>query len=165
MNLQWPSPDTRIRIARKSFIWRSNAQSAFQSVAARGAASRASAHGSPGCYSSGLGSRSAARRLPKARVSQDSPAPLNASFDSILKGWMTEHQVAAASLAVMKDGRIVATSGYGGMNANSPARIASLSKAITAVCIARLVDQGRLSFTTTLGAVLAKTFQAVRPTG
>ena len=72
---------------------------------------------------------------------------------------MTEHQVAAASLAVMKDGRIAATSGYGGMNANSPARIASLSKAITAVCIARLVDQGRLSFTTTLGAVLAKTFQ------
>jgi len=89
---------------------------------------------------------------------QDS-AQSSAGFDSILKSWMAEHQIPAASLAAMKDKRIVTTLGYGGMNAAAPARIASLSKAITAVCIARLVDQGRLSFTTPLGGVLANTFR------
>src|SRR5262245_53066622 len=81
----------------------------------------------------------------RAQDVQERSAQTNAGFDSALKSWMTEHQIPAASLAVMKDKRIVTTLGYGGMNAAAPARIASLSKAITAVCIARLVDQGRLS--------------------
>src|SRR5262245_47015490 len=58
------------------------------------------------------------------------PAPLNNAFDSALKSWMPAHQIPAVSLAAMKDGRIVTTLGYGGMNASGPARIASLSKAI-----------------------------------
>ena len=97
--------------------------------------------------------------MPQGVRVQDHPAQLNAGFDSLLRNWMSEHQIAAASLAAMKDKRIVTTLGYGGMNAAAPARIASLSKAITAVCVARLVDQGRLSFTTPLGAVLANTFR------
>src|SRR5262249_1515814 len=47
---------------------------------------------------------------------------------------------------------------YGDMSPYQPARVASLSKAVTAVCIARLIDDGKLSFTTTLGTVLADTF-------
>lgn len=79
---------------------------------------------------------------------------LNTSFTE----WMSAYQVPAASVAMMQDGRLVSTFGFGGMNAAAPARIASLSKAITAVCVARLVDAGRLSFTTPLGTVLARTF-------
>jgi CubicO group peptidase (beta-lactamase class C family) len=94
-------------------------------------------------------------------------ARISASFDALLRVWMTEHQVPAASLAATKDGQLITTLGYGGMDANRPERIASLSKAITGVCIARLVDEGRLSFTTRLGMVLANAFrrfgQAVDP--
>ena len=71
---------------------------------------------------------------------------------------MSHSQIPAASVAIMKDGRLVSTSGLGGMNAATPARIASLSKAITGICVAQLVDAGRLSFTTPLGTVLARTF-------
>ena len=106
-----------------------------------------------------LGTPARAQAVPQAVRVPDRPAQLNAEFDSLLRGWMTDHQIAAASLAAMKDKRIVTTLGYGGMTAAGPARIASLSKAITAVCIARLVDQGRLSFTTQLGVVLANAFR------
>ncbi len=68
------------------------------------------------------------------------------------------YHVPAASGAIMDNGRLTSTFGFGGMDAAVPARIASLSKAITAVCIANLVDAGRLSFTTPLGSVLARTF-------
>jgi CubicO group peptidase (beta-lactamase class C family) len=80
------------------------------------------------------------------------------NFAVPLRQWMSEHQVPAASAAIMKGDRLVSTAGFGGMNAAMPARIASLSKAITGVCIAQLVDAGRLSFTATLGTVLGQTF-------
>jgi CubicO group peptidase (beta-lactamase class C family) len=106
-----------------------------------------------------IGTTAHAQGVPQAMRVQEQPAQLNAGFDTALRGWMGEHQIPAASLAAMKDRRIVTTLGYGGMNAAAPARIASLSKAITAVCIARLVDQGRLSFTAPLGVVLANLFR------
>src|SRR4051812_34947021 len=82
-----------------------------------------------------------------AQIARVQPAALaGVPFDVTLRDWMAEHQVPAASLAATKNGKIVATVGFGGMQATSPARIASLSKAITAVCVARLIDEGRLSF-------------------
>jgi CubicO group peptidase (beta-lactamase class C family) len=83
---------------------------------------------------------------------------LSPHFGASLTEWMSLHQAPAASVAIMKGDRLMSTSGFGGMAAATPARIASLSKAITGVCVARLVEAGRLSFTTTLGSVLAKTF-------
>jgi CubicO group peptidase (beta-lactamase class C family) len=80
-------------------------------------------------------------------------------LDATVSEWMQQHQVKAASLAVMHDGRIVKTSGYGGMDAGKPASMASLSKAVTGVCIARLIDEGHLSFSTPLGVVLSGAFQ------
>jgi CubicO group peptidase (beta-lactamase class C family) len=90
---------------------------------------------------------------------QSNSAETIATLDRSLRGWMQEHHISAASLAVMKDKVVVGSFGYGGMSAAKPARIASLSKAITAVCIARLIDEGRLSFTTPLGTVLAGSFR------
>jgi len=95
-----------------------------------------------------------------ARV-QPAAALAGVPFDITLRDWMVEHQVPAASLAAMKNGKIVATVGAGGMQATGPARIASLSKAITAVCVSRLIDEGRLSFKAPLGNLLAKQFQAL----
>ena len=90
-----------------------------------------------------------------ARVT-DSQA--TSSLNTSLREWMSLHNVPAGSVAIMKDGRLISTFGVGGMQAHIPARIASLSKAITAICIAQLVDSGRLSFTTPLGSVLGRTF-------
>jgi CubicO group peptidase (beta-lactamase class C family) len=59
----------------------------------------------------------------------------------------------------MQDGNLVGSFGFGGWQPGQPQRIASLSKAITGVCVARLAQEGRLAFRDTLGAVLAKTFQ------
>jgi CubicO group peptidase (beta-lactamase class C family) len=75
-----------------------------------------------------------------------------------LRQWMKSHQVPSASVAIMQGDRLVSAAGFGGMAPTAPTRIASLSKAITAVCVAQLVDAGRLSFTTPLGTALARTF-------
>jgi CubicO group peptidase (beta-lactamase class C family) len=104
-----------------------------------------------------LGSQALAQ---PASVSRPS-AQIAASFDVAITSWMAQYRIPAASLAVMNNGRIVTTLGYGGMDANTRGHIASLSKAITAVCIGRLVDAGRLSFTATLGAVLQRAFQTL----
>lgn len=84
--------------------------------------------------------------------------PLTSTLNPSFREWMSLYQIPAGSVAVMKDGRLASAFGFGGMTAATPARIASLSKAITAVCVARLVDAGRLSFTAPLGTVLARTF-------
>src|SRR5258706_8023539 len=81
-------------------------------------------------------------------VRADMPVPdaLDASF----REWMAANHLSSAELAVMKNGRPARSFGYGGWTADQPEVVASLSKAGTAVCIARLVAAGRLSFTTTL---------------
>jgi|SRR5215470_5792549 len=90
-------------------------------------------------------------------------AQVATSLDATMREWMREYSVPAAALAAMKDGTIVKSLGYGGMHPAQPARIASLSKAITGVCIARLIDEGRLSFTTPLATVFAGTFRKLGP--
>jgi CubicO group peptidase (beta-lactamase class C family) len=93
----------------------------------------------------------------EARAVERQPPDISAP----LRQWMAFHHVPTASVAIMQGDRLVSTSGFGGMQATTPARIASLSKAITAICVAQLVDAGRLSFTTTLGTALARTFARV----
>jgi hypothetical protein len=44
-----------------------------------------------------------------------------ATLDGSLRGWMEEHYIAAASLAVMKNKVIVGSFGYGGMSPAKPA--------------------------------------------
>jgi len=92
-----------------------------------------------------------------ARADMPVPDALDASF----REWLAANHLSSAELAVMKNGRPARSFGYGGWTADQPEVVASLSKAITAVCIARLVDAGRLSFTTTLGDVLTKDFEAL----
>lgn len=86
-----------------------------------------------------------------------------AQMDRQFTEWIEQNRVAQASLAVMKDGQIVHRFGYGGFQSSSLANIASLSKAITAVCVGRLIEEGRISFTTTLGEVLAPLFAKKAP--
>jgi CubicO group peptidase (beta-lactamase class C family) len=76
-----------------------------------------------------------------------------------LRAWMQQYHVPTSSLAVLKDGALTGSFGYGGWEPEQKHRLASLSKAITGVCIARLAQQGRLAFSDKLGTLLANTFQ------
>ena len=96
---------------------------------------------------------------PALSVRAEAAAP--DALDATIREWMALNRVTKAGLAVMKDGTLAKSYDHGGWTAAQPQVIASLSKAITAVCIARLIDQGRLSFATTLGQVLGKQFQAL----
>jgi CubicO group peptidase (beta-lactamase class C family) len=72
---------------------------------------------------------------------------------------MSKNALTTGSLATMKNVVVVKSFGYGNLQASQPVQIASLSKAVTAVCIAHLIDEGKLSFTAPLGMVLAQTFK------
>jgi CubicO group peptidase (beta-lactamase class C family) len=76
-------------------------------------------------------------------------------FDAAMRRWMTTHTVPRASVAVMRDGRLVFVSGYDGRNANERVPVWSLSKAITALCIASLIKEKRLGLGDPIGRPLA----------
>jgi CubicO group peptidase (beta-lactamase class C family) len=97
----------------------------------------------------------------QAGLSLRADAAVPDALDASIREWMALNHLGKAGLAVMKAGKLAKSFDHGGWTADQPQVIASLSKAITAVCIARLIDQGRLSFTTNLGQVLGKQFQAL----
>lgn len=78
---------------------------------------------------------------------------LAASFDSIARSAMDEQAIPGMSIAVVKDGRVLAERGYGwaSLEKQVPAtaatqyQVASVGKQFTAAAVLRLVEQGRLS--------------------
>src|SRR5262249_30178832 len=93
--------------------------------------------------------------LPSAHAKTSNDAREFKALRNARREWVHKNEVPAASAAMMKPGLRTRGLRYGGMLPTDPGRIASMSKAITAVCVARLIDDGRLSFTTRAGAVLA----------
>src|SRR5262245_16161969 len=75
--------------------------------------------------------------LPAAPRAQDGTV---AVFDQVFQGWMQRHGVSRGLFAISRRGRIVHDKGFG-MPADAPVPVASLSKAVTAVCVATLVQQ------------------------
>src|SRR5262249_14126100 len=82
-----------------------------------------------------------------------------AELDASIGEWTRIYHVPAAALAVMKNGRLVGAFSHGGMSPTQPAHLGSLSKAITAVCVSRLIDQGLLSFNQPLGLAIPDAFR------
>lgn len=81
------------------------------------------------------------------------------AFDGVFRDWMSRHRIARGVLAVGHGERLVLVRGYGGLDPAAPVPIASLSKAITGLCVATLVRAGKLSFSATLGEVLGPFFK------
>jgi CubicO group peptidase (beta-lactamase class C family) len=81
------------------------------------------------------------------------------AFDKAFQAWMQKNKVASATLAVAREGRLVLAKNYNGWKGESPGLLASLSKAVTAVCIGTLVDGGKLTFDSRVGDVLADYFR------
>ena len=80
-------------------------------------------------------------------------------FDDAMRTWRAAHGVSRASVAVMHDDRLVFAAGYGGRGANERVPVWSLSKAITALCIATLIRDEKLSFLDPIGRLLAPVFR------
>jgi len=78
------------------------------------------------------------------------------------KAWATKWDIHDTSVAIMRGERLIGALGIG-HSARSAVPIASESKAITAMCIARLIDAGELRFNTPLRVPLADYFAAHPP--
>jgi CubicO group peptidase (beta-lactamase class C family) len=77
------------------------------------------------------------------------------------RAWMAGHHRKTGGLAVVHGGRAVREAAMGQEAVGAPVPVASLSKAVTAVCVAGLIERGRLSFETPLSQALARTMARV----
>jgi CubicO group peptidase (beta-lactamase class C family) len=75
-------------------------------------------------------------------------------IEKAFEDWISRYSVANASLVIARRGSIVGKVGHGTHAPDRPAPVASLSKAITGICIAKLVEAGKLQFKTQLGSAL-----------
>ncbi len=64
---------------------------------------------------------------------------------SAMDGWLTDAKAANGAIAITYQGSVVAAEGFG-MQAETPVEMASLSKAITAVCAHTLVRDGMMGW-------------------
>jgi N-acyl-D-amino-acid deacylase len=78
--------------------------------------------------------------------------PQFTAFDEWMKAFMAEHKVPGGSLAIVREGKLIYSRGFGwadrdakeSVQPESLFRIASVSKPITAVAVLKLVEQGKL---------------------
>ena len=77
------------------------------------------------------------------------------------RSWMAKYGQRTGGMVVLHAGQPVREVAMGRAVVGAPVPLASLSKAITGVCIANLIDRGRLSFDTPLSQALARTFARI----
>jgi CubicO group peptidase (beta-lactamase class C family) len=80
------------------------------------------------------------------------------SVDHAFGRWMREFGVTRATLSVAHGNRLVFVRGYGGLSGERRVLIASLTKPITGVCTALLIQRGKLGFDSTLGEWLPRRY-------
>ena len=85
-------------------------------------------------------------------------------FTQVLTDWAAKHKVRQAVVVVRREGRVVHRAGIGGGDPDAAYHLASLSKAITGACIARLVRDSKLSFEAPLAQALARILCGERKT-
>jgi len=96
-------------------------------------------------------------RVPLNQIlsNMDSDLPQAAKFDKAVNQFIRKWDIRGASLAIMKDGNLIYSKGYGyadvknqvPMEVRHIMRIASLSKLITAVGVMKLYEDGKLKLT------------------
>ena len=77
------------------------------------------------------------------------------------RSWMTKYDRRSGGLAIVHGGQPVREASMGREAVGTPVPVASLSKAVTAVCVAGLIERGRLSFDMPLSQALARTMARV----
>ena len=87
-------------------------------------------------------------------AAQDAPDPKAAAFDAYVSQAVKDWKTTGLAVAVVKDGKVVFSKGYGVREHGKPApvdeqtlfAIASTTKAMTAAALGMLVDEGKLSW-------------------
>jgi CubicO group peptidase (beta-lactamase class C family) len=77
------------------------------------------------------------------------------------RSWAARYGERTGGMAVLHAGQPVREVAMGRQVEGAPVRLASLSKAITGVCIAHLIDHDKISFDTPLSQALARTFTRI----
>jgi CubicO group peptidase (beta-lactamase class C family) len=80
------------------------------------------------------------------------------SFDSTMRNWMASRGVPRGSIAVMRNDRLVFAAGYGGRAADERVAVWSMSKAVTGLCIAMLIQDKKLRFDDPIGPLSERLF-------
>jgi len=80
------------------------------------------------------------------------------AYDQAFDAWVAKHRPATAIAAVRRDGETIFLKGHNA-DPRAPSLIGSMSKPITGVCIATLIRDGKLSFTTPLRDALGGFFR------
>ena len=80
--------------------------------------------------------------------------PVGDRMLDVFRAWAREFPLERASIAIVRNGEVVGVAATGRPPPEASHPIASLSKAVTGLCILRLVEQGRLRFESTIGDVL-----------
>jgi CubicO group peptidase (beta-lactamase class C family) len=85
------------------------------------------------------------------------------AFGIALRDFVEKNGFTSAVVVVRRRGQVVYTSAVGGADANKPRHLASLSKAITAACVASLIRDGKLVLSTPLRTAAPKLLAAAGP--
>lgn len=108
---------------------------------------------------------------PATERTQDATGSLEQSLDSLLEPIRAKHDLPALASAVIRDGEMLARGAVGrravrsveAVTAEDLWHIGSCTKAFTATLIALLVEQGKLSWTTTIGQAFPDFVDQIRP--
>lgn len=79
------------------------------------------------------------------------------------QSWAQKWGVANASFAVLRDAAVVGETKVGAGDPRAARPVASLSKAVTGVCVAKLVEARKLKYSSRLGALLKSFFRKNPP--
>lgn len=88
------------------------------------------------------------------------PKPPPATYATAFDGWAARSGVQHGMIVANRDERTLMQTSIGAANPASPVLLASLSKAITAACIAVLIKERRLAWSTPIKDALADTLKA-----
>lgn len=91
-------------------------------------------------------------------VQQPRAGTVAAAFGGAMRMWMEKYGIPRGSIAVMRNDRLVFAEGYGDRGANDRVAVWSLSKAVTALCVASLVQDKKLRLDDAINPLLAPLF-------
>ena len=85
------------------------------------------------------------------------------AIDKAFTDWVKKYHIANAALAIREHGTVVDGPAFGNDSPTRPEPVASESKSVTAMCVLKLVEAGRLKFGDTLGGLVPDFFRANPP--
>jgi CubicO group peptidase (beta-lactamase class C family)/tRNA A-37 threonylcarbamoyl transferase component Bud32 len=84
------------------------------------------------------------------------------NIDKAMRDWIRQYGAKKASLALSRDDRLVLARGYDGRKVDDRINVWQQSTAITAVCAAALISEGKLKLDDKLGQIMQPVFARVR---